>query len=144
MDDPITQFFNFLYNPVTTRYFIDIGMGIIVLVVNALIGRSNLKGAQYFYKAGGIRVGAVNWVLFTFYLTLFTPHYFGDFTKLKYFSILIGVLWLIAIGCVVVATKGSKWKENKWLSKISLFGGSLVLATISFIILVIFDSPLFV
>jgi hypothetical protein len=144
MDDPLTQFFSFLYNPVTTRYFIDICMGIITLFINALIGHSNLKGAQYFYKAGSIKGGAGNWILFTFYLTLFVPHYFGNFTKLEYFSVLIGILWLIAIGCAVAATKGSKWKEIKWVSYIALYGSSLVLATISFIILVIFDSALFV
>ena len=128
---------DFLYEPIFNKYFIDLGLAVVMIFLNIL--SNDLDGWQYAYRASHISTGTINWTLFTVYLTLFVPHYFGDKDKLTIFAIVLIFFWLLTIGCWVVTNLGQAWRSHETISGIALFGSPLILAVLSFAIFLYFD-----
>jgi hypothetical protein len=128
---------DFLYDPIINKYLIDLGLAFVTIFLNAL--SDDLKGWEYLYKASHIDTGTMGWTIFTVYLTLFIPHYFGDVKKLTIFSFVLVFFWLLTVGCWVVRTLGQGWKSHESISKIALFGSPLTLAILSLTVFVFFD-----
>jgi len=126
-----------LYNPVTSKYLINLVIAGITMLLN--IFSDDSKGWHDLYKASHIATGAFNWTLFTVYLTLFIPHYFLDQDKLMIFSFVLLAFWLMTIGCWVVVGKGQSWKSHETTSKVALTGSPFLLAVLSFVIFIFFD-----
>ena len=126
-----------LYDPITNKYFIDLGLALITIFLNII--SNHLNGSEYLYRVSHILTGAINWTVFTVYLTLFIPHYVGDVDKLTVFSFVIIIFWLLVVGCWVAKTLGQGWKAHETISRVALTGSPLVLAILSLIIFVFFD-----
>jgi hypothetical protein len=106
---------DFLYNPVTNKYFIDLLIAGVTIFLNII--SDDLKGWQYFYKSSHILTGTISWTFFAVYLTLFIPHYYGDLDKLTIFSFVLIFFWLVTVGCWVCSTLGQGWKSHETISK---------------------------
>jgi len=126
-----------LYNPITNKYLIDLGIAGITILLNAI--SDDLEGWEYIYKASHIKVGAVNWTLFAVYLTFFVPHFFGEQDKLTIFSYILVVFWLMVLGCWLVVGTGQSWKSHGTTSRVALIGSPFLLAVLSFAIFIFFD-----
>ena len=126
-----------LYDPITNKYLIDLGLAVITTFLNII--SNDLDGREYLYRVSHILTGAINWTIFTVYLTLFIPHYVGDVEKLTIFSFMIIIFWLLVVGCWVATTLGQGWRAHETLSEIALTGNPILLAILSFIVFVFFD-----
>jgi hypothetical protein len=129
--------FDFLYEPATNKYIIDLIVALFATFLNHLA--DGLKGWNIIFKASHIETGTYNWTMFTIYLTLFIPHYAGDSKKLGIFALVLVFFWLLTVGCWVVKTKGQEWRSHEDISKIALSGSPLLLAILSFAVFIFFD-----
>jgi hypothetical protein len=128
---------DFLYDPITTKYFIEFFIAVVTTFLNFVT--DDLHGWEYLYKTSHIQTGTVNWIVFTVYLSLFAPHYAVDTKKLTIFIFALIFFWLLSVGCAVVTTLGSRWKEHESISRIALTGSPLILAILSLAVFVFFD-----
>jgi len=125
-----------LYEP-QTKYALDLILALIGVALSYL--SDDLDGWEYTYKATDIRTGTLNWSMFTFYLILYFPQYWGSFEKLKFLSVVLVVFVLLTIGCWVAVGLGSGWRAHETISYITIYGGPLTLAMVSAIVFVFLD-----
>jgi hypothetical protein len=111
MSSPI-DLLNFLYNPIYVKYVVDLLIAGVTTYLNMLIGGNNLRGKDYFFRAGSIKTGAINWGALTALLILLIPNYIGNSQKLGWFIIVVLTTFLISTGCFISAARGSGWKKK--------------------------------
>jgi hypothetical protein len=108
--------------------------------MNMLLGSTKLKGIDYFFNAGSIKAGAINWGVLTVYLILFIPNYAGNLVRLGWFIGVILVSFVVTMGCVISAARGSKWKKSGTSAEIALASSPFITTVIAILIFIVFDS----